>query len=647
MHRLAVFALALLPFAVAAQTVDRRQNEADGEPIATVADGKPIATVTDEARKLGLLPKVARCDVATFAEAMRCFTAAAARGDAIATYNLGRIYGNGWGVARDYAQSRQFFEVAAPHYPRAVDALAWLYRRGRGVPKNPLRAIQLFEQAAQNGIPNAFWSLRDIYWNGEGVAKDEVKACQYADAGIQSGERGLLNNLGLCYEKGIGRQKDISKAVALFDEAAANGDVVAMVNAARYYRGSQGVPQNCEKAFDYLGRAMNRGYDIAGFTFGIFLENRWCLPKDMRQEQLDQLYKMLIDAYQDGDRRGISGYTVRIGQLYAKGLGVPRDIAKAKEYFERAGRKGDGEALFSLGLIYRDGLDGFPPDAATANFYLQKALAVGYTRARSFIVAPAASRSVGADGPMLVSDTPNLRRPQTGASVPPGPRLALVIGNSRYAPYFNNLENPGRDATLVAGALLNAGFKVTVKENLDYPGMTTAIANFAAAVATAGPNATALFYYAGHGAASNGTNYLLPTNQQIPNLATLDAFGIKAQDIVEKLGTANPATSIVILDACRNVPFPGTRGGIGGLAEMGAFNGTLIAFSTSPGETATDGSGQNSPYAKALAEVIRQSADPLEVVFRKVRRQVRDLTSNEQTPWESTSLVSDFTFLSR
>ncbi len=81
--------------------------------------------------------------------------------------------------------------------------------------------------------------------------------------------------------------------------------------------------------------------------------------------------------------------------------------------------------------------------------------------------------------------------------------------------------------------------------------------------------------------------------------------------------------------------------------QMNARNGSIIAYSTAPGKTAADGNGADSPYAAALAELIRQSNEPVEIVFRRVRARVIGETQNEQTPWESTSLVSDFSFLPR
>ena len=100
--------------------------------------------------------------------------------------------------------------------------------------------------------------------------------------------------------------------------------------------------------------------------------------------------------------------------------------------------------------------------------------------------------------------------------------------------------------------------------------------------------------------------------------------------------------NILILDACRTNPFGYARSGERGLARVDAPSGSLVAFSTSPGKAASDGTGVNSPYTEALVEALGVSGLKIEEVFKTVRIKVMTATHNEQTPWESTSLMGDF-----
>jgi uncharacterized caspase-like protein len=109
---------------------------------------------------------------------------------------------------------------------------------------------------------------------------------------------------------------------------------------------------------------------------------------------------------------------------------------------------------------------------------------------------------------------------------------------------------------------------------------------------------------------------------------------------------AGVSTNIIILDACRNMPLTRTfRNAGSGLAQMDAPNGTFISYSTAPGSVAADGGGANSPFAEALMREMSQPSQPIEVVFRNVRRSVLLATEGEQTPWDASSLVEPFFFV--
>jgi hypothetical protein len=104
---------------------------------------------------------------------------------------------------------------------------------------------------------------------------------------------------------------------------------------------------------------------------------------------------------------------------------------------------------------------------------------------------------------------------------------------------------------------------------------------------------------------------------------------------------------ILMLDACRNNPFPELKTAGGGLAIVDAkvgAPGTFLSFSTSPGAVAEDGSGSNSPYTNALLAAGKEQNIPIEETFKRVRLAVNKVTDGRQTPWDSSSLTEDFRF---
>lgn len=225
-------------------------------------------------------------------------------------------------------------------------------------------------------------------------------------------------------------------------------------------------------------------------------------------------------------------------------------------------------------------------------------------------------------------------------------RVALVIGNSDYK-HTTSLRNPANDAAMIARRLREQGFDVHDGTNLSLTGMNEAVRTYTNKLAAAGSDAVGVVYYAGHGIQIKDMNYLVPVDADLQSAVDVKFAALSLNWMLEVIETTGNALNIVILDACRDNPFKidlKTRGGARGLARVQASQGMLIAYATSPGQTAADGDGENSPYAKAIAEVLPEAGLTVEAVFKRVRVKVHEATAGKQTPWENTSLFTDFYF---
>ncbi|MDN3274870.1 caspase family protein [Frankia sp. RB7] len=222
-------------------------------------------------------------------------------------------------------------------------------------------------------------------------------------------------------------------------------------------------------------------------------------------------------------------------------------------------------------------------------------------------------------------------------------RVALVIGNSNYqnAP---QLANPDNDAQSMAQFLNSAGFEVISATDLGQNDMLRVVQDFSAKVSARGPNTVAMVYYAGHGVQLAGENYLVPIDAKVSNQTELVNDSVRLVDVMSTLETIPSRMRIVILDACRNNPFPTVNDAGRGLAIVDAPNGSIVGYSTAPGAEAQDGTNGHSPYTQAFLNVAREPNVPIEQLFKRVRLQVNQTTSGAQIPWESSSLTSDFTF---
>lgn len=226
-------------------------------------------------------------------------------------------------------------------------------------------------------------------------------------------------------------------------------------------------------------------------------------------------------------------------------------------------------------------------------------------------------------------------------------RLALVIGQSAYRSVVA-LPNPSNDARKMTELLGNAGFDVTATSDLTQNQMREAVGDFAAKIAANGPDTVALMFYAGHGLQVDGENYLVPVDVDPKRETDIPLQAVRLNDVMNTLGALPTRLRIVMLDACRNNPFPGIGSTTGhGLAivdtKAGAA-GSFISYSTSPGSVAEDGSGDNSPYTTALLNFAREPNIPIEEAFKRVRVAVNEATDGRQIPWDSSSLTTDFRF---
>lgn len=227
-------------------------------------------------------------------------------------------------------------------------------------------------------------------------------------------------------------------------------------------------------------------------------------------------------------------------------------------------------------------------------------------------------------------------------------RVALIVGNSAYQ-HTPALKNPGNDAVDMATALKALNFNVIEAVDVDKVRLEAKIREFARALVGAD---VGLFFYSGHGIQVGGHNYIVPVDAKLEDGAALN-FELVRLEFVQQIMEQATRTNVIFLDACRDNPLVrnlaralGTRSTqIGhGLAVMESGSGTLISFSTQPGNVALDGAGRNSPFAGALAKHIRSAGEDLSSILINVRNDVMAATKDRQVPWDHSALRAKLYF---
>ncbi|WP_192359224.1 caspase family protein [Mesorhizobium mediterraneum] len=230
-------------------------------------------------------------------------------------------------------------------------------------------------------------------------------------------------------------------------------------------------------------------------------------------------------------------------------------------------------------------------------------------------------------------------------------RVAFVIGNSDYRE-ISALKNPAKDVVDVSSTFRAAGFDVFVARNLTKLQFEDQFRNYLAAVDGAD---VAVVYYSGHGFQIGGENFLIPVDASLKDAADVEVQAIKLNDVLQQMRSKSKI-QVIILDACRNNPFPRkdywlrdqllTASGTG-LAQVRSSLNTLIAFATEPGAVAYDGAGDLSPFSLAFSRRALAPNQEIRTVMSAVRRDVVEATKGLQVPWENSSLIDEVVLMRR
>jgi hypothetical protein len=240
-----------------------------------------------------------------------------------------------------------------------------------------------------------------------------------------------------------------------------------------------------------------------------------------------------------------------------------------------------------------------------------------------------------------------------GASLAAPQRLAMVVGNNLYES-LPSLQKAGNDADAIAATLSGLGFAVDLRHDADRRSMTRGLSDLAGRIQ---PGDEVLFYYAGHGIEIQGRNYLLPADAPAArpgDESFLTAESVAVDDVLETLQSRGARITVLILDACRDNPFPrqGTRsaGGTRGLAPIAAPEGAFILFSAGTGQSALDRLGAtdanpNSVFTRALLPLLATPDLALQDLAREVKAEVEKSAASvnhKQRPAYYDELTGDF-----
>lgn len=519
-------------------------------------------------------------------------------------------------------------------------SMGWNYLNGEnGYEKNLTKAFNCFQNAANGGYVPAYSQTGYMLEEGEGTQKDMSAAFSWYQKSAKADNAYGQYRLALCYQYGTGTAKDYQQALNWYKKSANQDFIGAYINMGYLLEYGQGV-QNPEEAFKCYKKAAEKG------------------DKD------GQYY---------------------LAMCYINATGTECDDAQARQWLQKSAAQGNQYAKARLADMDKPAFNqpptvsfiGFSPETSQANYSLDIGVNASNGRITKTVVYLNGSKvpetrginPVREDGfDMRWKKTLTLKEGQNTIRVEatnragtgvkesivnynmPLPeikekRIALVIGNSNYIDQDKSLRNPSNDASDMSAKLKGLGFEVMLQTDANHKSMDDIIFEFGE---KARDYDVALFFYAGHGIQNKGMNYLIPTDAVLRSEDEVKYQCVNASMVLDKLEKSRCWAKIVILDACRNNPFARSwhRGETTrGLANMDTSGGIFIGYATSPGDVARDGEGRNSPFTQALLKALDEYANqPLEMFYKKVIKEVKQITKNQQNPWNAGSFDGDFYF---
>lgn len=226
-------------------------------------------------------------------------------------------------------------------------------------------------------------------------------------------------------------------------------------------------------------------------------------------------------------------------------------------------------------------------------------------------------------------------------------KSALIIGNSRYL-LGDRLTNPQNDAEDIANKLKSLGFDVILLKDANLAQMLDSIDQFKSKLRQGD---VALFYFAGHGLQVDGQNYLVPIDAKMNSRSRVAYEAVKLSDVSNALAQGNITNNIIIIDACRNDPFPKElRDGSRGLARLDSSvrspkKKLFYLFASAPGTVAQDGKGRNGVFTQELLKYLGQAGLTMPDLYEAVSNGVLVASNNKQEVYHEGDMLARFSLV--
>lgn len=275
--------------------------------------------------------------------AIEAYKMSAELGDADGMYCLAEIY---YFDAPDAQKHLCIPWLEKAHFEGNVLATALLgslYKNGEFVTKNLDKGIELLNEAAKKGDPQAARLLAEVYWNGTDLPESITMANKYWTLAVKNGEddpKALLY-AGLAWFYGIGVEKDFIASSNCLEQNSVDDEANAILGVMMFE--GVGGPVNRVEGEKRLRKAI----DGTSEKFSLQSMNNLALYLYTASERLQEA----IELFEKAAVKGNVDAQVNLGKAYYEGKGVPQNEDKAIYYFKMAAAQGSSTAIENLNAL--------------------------------------------------------------------------------------------------------------------------------------------------------------------------------------------------------------------------------------------------------------------------------------------------------
>ena len=262
---------------------------------------------------------------------------AAEMGNASAELTLSKYYADGTDVKKDSRLSVEYALRSAAHgNTEGCYVAGTCYLSGKGLPKDPARGFALIRISSDAGFMKATYALANCYLHGTGTNKDYTKARELHRSLADRGFAKSMFYLGESYYLGEQVPQDYAEAFRLFSKGAELDNALCQYYLGECYMNGHGVKADESVALKWYKKAADQGHVISQRI----IEDR--RNREILEDQTP------FATFEKSARSGNAQSMYIVGRYYEDGIGIEKDLNKAKDWYRKAKKRGNSAAKRAL-----------------------------------------------------------------------------------------------------------------------------------------------------------------------------------------------------------------------------------------------------------------------------------------------------------